>query len=90
MDPGQWPVRFGRVPDETPGPLTSRSPGIAALGPSCTPDRQLGCFVVSYGPTKVLPRPIASWLDVVPAGSWASYQDPPTRKEVQTGHLNRM
>ena len=27
--------------NETPAPFTSRSPGIATLGPSCTPDRQL-------------------------------------------------
>jgi hypothetical protein len=27
---------------ETPAPFTSRSPGIATLGPSCTPSRQLG------------------------------------------------
>ena len=26
---------------ETPAPFTSRSPGIATLGPSCTPSRQL-------------------------------------------------
>ena len=33
-----WPHRLR----ETPAPFTSRSPGIATLGPSCTPDRQLG------------------------------------------------
>ena len=27
---------------ETPAPFTSQSPGIATLGPSCTPSRQLG------------------------------------------------
>ncbi len=32
-----WPHRLR----ETPAPFTSRSPGIATLGPSCTPDRQL-------------------------------------------------
>ena len=30
------------ISDETPAPFTSRSPGIATLGPSCTPSRQLG------------------------------------------------
>jgi len=45
---------------------------------------------VQKRPTKSLSRPIASWLDVVPAGSWASNKDPPTRRKVQTGHLNRM
>ena len=33
-----WPLCLG----ETPAPFTSRSPGIATLGPSCTPSRQLG------------------------------------------------
>jgi hypothetical protein len=33
-----WPLRLR----ETPAPFTSRSPGIATLGPSCTPSRQLG------------------------------------------------
>jgi len=27
---------------ETPAPFASRSPGVTTLGPSCTPDRQLG------------------------------------------------
>ena len=30
---------------EIPAPFTSRSPGIATLGPSCTPSRQLGSVV---------------------------------------------
>jgi hypothetical protein len=30
---------------EIPAPFTSRSPGIATLGPSCTPRRQLGSVV---------------------------------------------
>jgi hypothetical protein len=34
-----WLLRL----QETPAPFTSRSPGVATLGPSCTPDRQLGC-----------------------------------------------
>jgi hypothetical protein len=32
-----WPFHLG----ETPAPFTIRSPGIATLGPSCTPGRQL-------------------------------------------------
>lgn len=35
-----WPLRLR----ETPAPFTSRSPGIATLGPSCTPSRQLRCL----------------------------------------------
>jgi hypothetical protein len=47
------PLRLG----ETPAPFTSRSPGVATLGPSCTPSRQLGSvFLVVKGPTKWLPR----------------------------------
>ena len=30
------------ISGETPAPFTSRSPGIATLGPSCTPSSQLG------------------------------------------------
>ena len=33
-----WPLCLG----ETLAPFTSQSPGIATLGPSCTPSRQLG------------------------------------------------
>ena len=33
-----WPLHLR----ETPAPFTSRSPGIATLGPSCTPGRQSG------------------------------------------------
>jgi hypothetical protein len=33
-----WPLRLG----ETPAPFTSRSPGVATLRPSCTPNGQSG------------------------------------------------
>lgn len=36
-----WPLHLR----ETPVPFTSRLPGIATLGPSCTPDRQLGSWL---------------------------------------------
>lgn len=32
------------ISNKTPAPFTSRSPGIATLGPSCTPSRQSGLF----------------------------------------------
>ncbi len=43
-----WPLRLR----ETSAPLTSRSPGIATLGPSCTPSRQLGSCIKGH-PTRV-------------------------------------
>ena len=40
---------------EIPAPFTSRSPGIATLGPSCTPSRQLSNVVsVLKGPNEVV------------------------------------
>jgi hypothetical protein len=36
-----WPLRLREIP----APFTSRLPGIATLGPSCTPSRQLGINV---------------------------------------------
>jgi len=35
-----WPLHLGEIP----APFTSRLPGIATLGPSCTPSSQLGLY----------------------------------------------
>jgi len=61
---------------EIPAPFTSRSPGIATLGPSCTPSRQLGSVVKlskaqrGFIETGLFGSQIRN-LDVVPTGSWA-------------------
>ena len=61
---------------ETPAPFTSRSPGIATLGPSCTPSRQLGNVVqLSKAQRGIIETGLFGSqtynLDVVPTGSWA-------------------
>ena len=70
------------ISDETPTPFTSRSPGIATLGPSCTPSRQLG-MLFQKALSEVSSRR-CSWhqvnsLGCSPDGQLSVYCDLPTR-----------
>ena len=70
------------ISGETPAPFTSRSPGIATLGPSCTPSRQLG-MLFQKALNEVSSRR-CSWhqvhsLGCSPDGQSSVYCDLPTR-----------
>ena len=74
-----WPLRLR----ETPAPFTSRSPGIATLGPSCTPSRQLG-MLFQKALNEVSSRR-CSWhhvnsLGCSPDGQLSVYVDLPTKE----------
>ena len=61
-----WPLHLR----ESPAPFTSRSPGIATLRPSWTPDRQWGLyFQTTFQRRKG--SDVAHFQDVVRTGSWS-------------------
>lgn len=72
---------------EIPASFTSRSPGIATLGPSCTPNRQSDLmFEATNSPQRRYCRDIVPFGtpfqggDVVPTGSWGMSWTRPAKK----------
>jgi hypothetical protein len=102
-----WPLRLR----ETSAPFTSRSPGIATLGPSyvlpagswaivlrllldATGSRRSSRIAeIAREPNEVSPRPChghrLTACDVVPAGSWATCCDRPTKDWLRHGSFSQ-